>query len=112
MRRGRPEAFRMLKRREFLRLGTMTGLGLLSGCHQSTPSLTPSPVAEEAVGQEFIVRNRRPKDLETPVEAFQTFLTPNDRFFVRSHHPEPKVLERDWILQVQVPGRKELVLDY
>lgn len=102
----------MLKRREFLRLGTMTGLGLLSGCHQSTPSLTPSPVAEEAVGQEFIVRNRRPKDLETPVEAFQTYLTPNDRFFVRSHHPEPKVSGQDWVLMVRVPGTEGLLLDY
>ena len=102
----------MLKRREFLRIGLWTGMGLLSGCHQAKPSATPTPLADKAMGQEFIVRNRRPKDLETPVEAFQTFLTPNDRFFVRSHHPEPKLSEQDWVLQVQLPGKKELVLDY
>ena len=103
----------MIERREFLRLGMATSLGLLAGCRQSTvPTETGMPVvgidSTPEQGSEFIVRNRRPKDLETPVEVFESYLTPNDRFFVRSHHPEPKVSQGDWRLQIRVaiPDRR------
>ena len=37
----------------------------------------------------LIVRSLRPLDLETPVSGLGEFLTPNDRFFVRSHFGAP-----------------------
>jgi sulfite oxidase len=49
----------------------------------------------------LIVRSPRPLDLETPVEAFDTFLTPNDLFFVRSHFGAPAVSLRTWRLEVR-----------
>lgn len=60
---------------------------------------------------EFIVQNRRPWDLETPVEVFTEFLTPNERFFVRSHHPEPKLKESEWKLTVEAPEREPVTID-
>lgn len=41
----------------------------------------------------MILHNDRPEDLETPLEYFNTWLTPNDVFFVRQHLPRPKTNE-------------------
>jgi DMSO/TMAO reductase YedYZ molybdopterin-dependent catalytic subunit len=39
----------------------------------------------------LVVRNARPLDAESPLEALRTFETPNDLFFVRSHLALPSV---------------------
>ena len=39
----------------------------------------------------MLVHNDRPEDLETPLEHFNSWLTPNDVFFVRQHIPRPQV---------------------
>src|SRR5262249_23720516 len=39
----------------------------------------------------MLVQNDFPEDLESPVEYFDTWITPNDSFFVRQHLPRPKV---------------------
>ena len=49
------------------------------------------------------VRVARPLDAETPVGEFASFLTPNDRFFVRSHFGPPAretIEESQWRLNV------------
>ena len=33
----------------------------------------------------LMVHNDRPEDLETPLEYLNTWVTPNDAFFVRQH---------------------------
>lgn len=49
----------------------------------------------------MIVRSLRFLDLETPVEYFDTWLTPVSRFFVRNHMHEPVELNAaDWQLTV------------
>jgi DMSO/TMAO reductase YedYZ molybdopterin-dependent catalytic subunit len=50
-----------------------------------------------------IVRVMRPYDAETPVREFTSYLTPNHRFFVRSHFgppPSEAVSEANWKLHV------------
>jgi sulfite oxidase len=37
----------------------------------------------------MLVHNDRPEDLETPLECLNTWITPNDVFFVRQHLPRP-----------------------
>ncbi|HEU5408198.1 MAG TPA: sulfite oxidase [Nitrospira sp.] len=65
-----------------------------------------------AVGEEpghnesgpLIARVTRPLDAETPVREFKSFLTPNHRFFVRSHFgpPAPELIsEASWKLQIK-----------
>ncbi len=85
-----------MRRREFLSLGMVGGLSLFTGCREPHSS-APSP------GHEFLVHNRRPKDLETPVEVFRSFLTPTERFFLRSHHPEPTLSPDRWQLTLKAP---------
>lgn len=46
----------------------------------------------------LVVYNDRPEDLETPPEHLQTWLTPNDVFFVRQHLPRPTVMEEGFSL--------------
>ena len=41
----------------------------------------------------MLVHNDRPEDLETPLENFNTWITPNDVFFVRQHLPRPTTKE-------------------
>jgi DMSO/TMAO reductase YedYZ molybdopterin-dependent catalytic subunit len=48
----------------------------------------------------MILHNDRPEDLETPLEYFTQWLTPNDVFFVRQHLPRPEVRESDFRLSV------------
>jgi DMSO/TMAO reductase YedYZ molybdopterin-dependent catalytic subunit len=57
----------------------------------------------------LIVRSRRPLDLETPVTALDSWLTPNDQFFVRSHFGNPLVGQGSW--RVAVGGLVERSLD-
>ena len=49
---------------------------------------------------QFIVRNDRPLNVETPLQAFETWLTPVDRFFVRNHFAPPPIQLHPWRLQV------------
>src|SRR5215813_7990653 len=49
----------------------------------------------------LIVRSLRFVDLETPVQDFNTWLTPVPRFFVRNHMHEPSTLDSgDWKLVI------------
>jgi DMSO/TMAO reductase YedYZ molybdopterin-dependent catalytic subunit len=59
----------------------------------------------------MIVRSLRFIDLETPVEYFNTFLTPVPRFFVRNHMHEPSGVDVDtWRLTVGGEVKKPLTL--
>ncbi len=49
----------------------------------------------------MIVRSIRPEDLETPLELLTEWITPVDRFFVRSHVNAVKVDVADWKLRVE-----------
>jgi sulfite oxidase len=46
------------------------------------------------------VLSSRPEGFEMPMEGFSTWITPVEKFFVRSHHYTPDVKLRDWKLSV------------
>lgn len=50
--------------------------------------------------EKLIVRSLRPEDLETPVGLLNTWLTPNELFYVRHHSYAARVAEKDWTLKV------------
>ena len=90
----------MTSRRDFLR--TVSGAAaavagawpILSWAVDETPLSFP--------GKEgMIVRSSRFVDLETPVEYFNTWLTPVQHFFVRNHMHEPSTLDpAEWKLNI------------
>ena len=59
---------------------------------------------------ELIVRSARPQDLETPVALLDSWLTPNHRFFVRSHLYAPEIDVRQWRLTVAGEVERPLTL--
>jgi sulfite oxidase len=62
----------------------------------------PQPQAVDFPGEDgMILRSYRFVDLESPVEYFDTWLTPVPHFFVRNHMHEPSELDpADWRLSV------------
>ena len=57
--------------------------------------------AAQRYGKEkLIIRSVRPPDFETPVALLDSFITPNDLFYVRSHLPVPQVDVTAWSLKV------------
>lgn len=49
----------------------------------------------------FIIRSARPEDFEMPLDGFLTSITPNERFFVRTHVYTPQVNLPQWQLRVE-----------
>jgi sulfite oxidase len=89
----------MISRRDFVR--TASGIALATA---SSPWLTWAGEAPQLSipGKEgLIIRSYRFLDLETPVQYFNTWLTPAEHFFVRNHMHEPSTLDAsDWKLSV------------
>ena len=48
----------------------------------------------------LIIRSLRPPDFETPVSLLNSFITPNNAFYVRSHLPIPQVDAATFVLKV------------
>jgi DMSO/TMAO reductase YedYZ molybdopterin-dependent catalytic subunit len=61
----------------------------------------------------LIVRERAPENLEMPFASLDGFLTPVERFYVRSHFAVPKIDVASWRLRVggAVKKRQELTFD-
>lgn len=92
----------MNSRRNFLK--QFSGAALAAGAAPSLLSWAtsdrsaPINVPDE---EGLIVRSYRFVDLETPVEYFNTWLTPVPHFFIRNHMHEPSELDADsWRLTV------------
>ena len=64
------------------------GAGIIVGRGGATREVAQQAEAAEAIGP-LTVRVTRPFDAETPVREFTSRLTPNERFFVRSHFGPP-----------------------
>ena len=83
----------------------------------ATPSVLtwalPQGQAVDFPGEDgMILRSFRFVDLETPVEYFNTWLTPVPHFFVRNHMFEPTELDpHDWLLSIGGEVEKPLTLN-
>jgi len=90
---GTPGLREQLHRRLFLTRSAGAVLAAASGGGMALGGLAR---AEGPDGRGLIVRNRRPLDLETPVPDLDQWLTPIDRFFVRSHFGAPAIGTEPW----------------
>jgi DMSO/TMAO reductase YedYZ molybdopterin-dependent catalytic subunit len=102
----------MNSRREFLK--QMSTAALVAG---AAPSVLAAALSQgqqvEFPGEDgMILRSFRFVDLESPVEYFNTWLTPGSHFFVRNHMHEPSELDaNDWRLSVAGEVEKPLTLN-
>ncbi|WP_337177799.1 sulfite oxidase [Paludisphaera sp.] len=96
-------------RREFLGAvwGGMVAAGAIGG-----PAGAPARGEETPGGEDrrMIVRSERPLNLESPPAALDSFLTPTDEIFVRSHHGAPAVGLRPWTVEVKGLVERPLTL--
>lgn len=77
----------------------------------AAPALLLARAVRAAKGPELEVLSDRPAQLQTPLEWFDRLLTPNDVFFVRSHHGPPRLdLERKLTVTGLVEAPLELSL--
>ncbi len=86
-----------VSRRDFIASAGQLGAGIAL-----SQLLPDSAFAQMTVkGKEkLIVRSIRPEDLETPVSLLNTWITPNDLFYVRHHSYAAKVNADEWKLAV------------
>src|SRR5215471_5375556 len=61
----------------------------------------PRGGAGEESGSQMIIRAKRPEDLEMPAAGFSDYITPVDRFFVRTHVAVPDVDLATWRLKIE-----------
>lgn len=97
------------RRRSFLRglgqAGVALGLTHLLPL-RSLKTLAQNAAAKIAGKEKLIIRSARPEDLETPVELFNSWITPNDTFYVRHHSYAPETTE--WKLSIEGEVNKPL----
>ncbi len=108
----------LLARREFLG----TAARWFTAAALAAPVLNGSPLgwlataaAQEAVypGKEkMIVRSLRYMDLEMPVELLNSWITPADLFYVRTHLPQPSVNLAEWRLRVTGEVERSFELNF
>jgi len=102
----------MDSRRTFLK--HMSGASLAFAAASALPSWVMASGQDSIAlpGEDgLIVRSARFFDLETPVEYFNTWLTPVPHFFVRNHMHEPSALDAaDWRLTIGGEVEKPLTL--
>ncbi|HSC56656.1 MAG TPA: hypothetical protein VLC51_05605, partial [Nitrospira sp.] len=100
--------FPAVSRRRWLQT-LLYGLGAGLVIHRagsSAGAADKDPVTNES--GPLTVRVSRPFDAETPVREFTSFLTPNHRFFVRSHFgPPPTEMLEDLQWKLRVAGAVE-----
>ncbi|MGC4046744.1 MAG: sulfite oxidase [Armatimonas sp.] len=60
----------------------------------------------------LIVREKRPENLEFPFGSLSSLVTPNDRFYVRSHFAVPQMDRNSWRLVVEGAVKERLELTY
>ena len=102
--------------RRTLRGRVIQGLGVTLALGHVIPYVQAEEGAvSKSEADRLIVRVAQPLDAETPVQEFVSYLTPNSRFFVRSHFgppPTEAVSEARWKLRVSglVEGSHEFIL--
>ena len=59
-----------------------------------------------------IVRSEEPLNLEMPFETVESFITPAESFYVRTHFPIPKIDRDAWWLHVQGEVEEPFAINY
>src|SRR6266536_2139869 len=59
-----------------------------------------------------IVRSEEPLNLEMPFETAESFITPTNSFYVRTHFPIPKIDRDAWWLHIEGEVEKPFAINY
>ena len=59
-----------------------------------------------------IIRGEAPLNLETPFEKLDSFITPTESFYVRTHFPIPSIDKDAWWLRIEGEVEKPFAINY
>jgi DMSO/TMAO reductase YedYZ molybdopterin-dependent catalytic subunit len=68
--------------------------------------------AHQSSSSGLIIRQNDPKNLETPFDQLDSFLTPTELFYIRSHFPAPKLDLASYRLRIDGAVRTPFSLSY
>jgi DMSO/TMAO reductase YedYZ molybdopterin-dependent catalytic subunit len=60
----------------------------------------------------LIIRQKEPKNLEAPFDQIDSYLTPNELFYIRSHFPTPSLDPASYRLRIDGAVSRPLALSY
>lgn len=80
--------------------------------NESNRNLFAAPSANTSLFNGLIIRDKEPENLEFPFSALNSFQTPTEQFFVRSHFPVPKLDAKTWRLKVEGLVERPVELGY
>jgi DMSO/TMAO reductase YedYZ molybdopterin-dependent catalytic subunit len=64
------------------------------------------------LGAGLIIRQKEPKNLEAPFDRIDSYLTPTELFYIRSHFPTPKLDRASYQLRIDGAVSHPLTLSY
>src|SRR5438445_3062839 len=103
--RGKPKETRTMGKRRLSRRELLYGTAAL-------PLLSTGArlAAQDAAPRQsgLIIREKEPENLEFPFSSLDSFITPNERFYIRSHFGVPKIDAAEWRLKVEGAVEHEL----
>lgn len=111
---GATDAPEGVNRRAFLRNAAGAGAPLALLLHEegAIAQTTPPATQSETRLPGLIIREKMPENLEFPFSSLNSFLTPNERFYIRSHFAVPTLDKQSWRLKVEGAVRTPLELTY
>src|SRR6202049_3780773 len=68
--------------------------------------------ARQSSSMGLIIRQKEPTNLETPFDEVDSFLTPTELFYIRSHFPAPKSEPSSYQLRIDGAVRNPFYLSY
>ncbi len=72
------------------------------------PSHTTFPAVRKPVPRELLVHRGTGTDYQTRLATIDGLLTPNDRFYIRSHSPTPDIDVNSWrVPEIRVKARDD-----
>jgi DMSO/TMAO reductase YedYZ molybdopterin-dependent catalytic subunit len=84
----------------------------LIGGAAALPLILTTARAQDKQIPGLIIREKEPENLEFPFSSLNSFITPNDRFYIRSHFKVPALDARSWRLKVEGHVEREIDLTY
>jgi DMSO/TMAO reductase YedYZ molybdopterin-dependent catalytic subunit len=75
-------------------------------------SSAPLPKAPQSSSAGLIIRQKEPNNLETPFDQVDSYLTPTELFYIRSHFSAPKLELASYQLRIDGAVRNPLSLNY
>src|SRR5580700_4237202 len=60
----------------------------------------------------LIIRQKEPTNLETPFDQLDSYLTPTELFYIRSHFPAPSIDVASYQLRIDGAVRSPLAMSY